>query len=145
MSTPLLTSALASIEAALMRARYDSKGADTLLTQDLTDALSCILQAIQTVQGAREDAHRTAGRVPICTELYDILTPDECTTEELIARHPKLAKAYTRLMRLDANGACCTATDIQDATLHGRLSDSDAERFTNEINEACDAMEREEA
>lgn len=77
MSTPILTNALASIDAALMRARHDSKGSETLLTQDLNDALGFILEAIEAIQGAREDAHRMAGRVTLDTELLDMLAPKE--------------------------------------------------------------------
>lgn len=77
MSTPILTSALASIDAALMRAKHDSNGTETLLTQDLRDALGFILEAIEAVQGAREDAHRMAGRVALDTELLDMLAPKE--------------------------------------------------------------------
>lgn len=50
MSTPILTSALASIDAALMRAKHDSNGVETLLTQDLTDALGFILEAIEAIE-----------------------------------------------------------------------------------------------
>ena len=50
MSTPILTNALASVDAALMRAKHDSKGAETLLTQDLTDALGFILEAIEALE-----------------------------------------------------------------------------------------------
>jgi hypothetical protein len=77
MSTPILTNALASVDAALMRAKHESNGAETLLTQDLTDALRFILEAIETVQGAREDAHRMAGRVSLDAELLDMLAPEE--------------------------------------------------------------------
>ena len=77
MSTPILTNALASIDSALMRAKHESNGVETLLTQDLTDALSFIFEAIDAVQGAREDAHRMAGRVTIDTELLDMLAPKE--------------------------------------------------------------------
>lgn len=141
MSTPILTNALASIEAALMRAKYESKGVDTLLTQDINDALGFILEAIEQVQGAREDAYRMAGRVPVCTDLYDMLAPDQCTAEQLIERHPQLAKAYGRLMRLDANGACCVATDILEAVEDGCF---DADRLASELHADCDRMERGE-
>ena len=50
MSTPILTSALASIDAALMRAKHDSNGTETLLTQDLRDALGFILEAIEALE-----------------------------------------------------------------------------------------------
>ena len=141
MSTPILTNALASIEAALMRAKYESKGTETLLTQDLNDALGFILEAIEQVQGAREDAYRMAGRVPVYTELCDILAPDECTFEQLIARHPKLEAAYGRFSALDANGACCVATDILEAVEDGYF---DADRLANELTADCDRMERGE-
>ena len=77
MSAPILTNALASIDSALMRARHESNGVETLLTQDLSDALAFVLQAIDAVQGAREDAHRMAGRVALDTELLDMLAPEE--------------------------------------------------------------------
>ena len=74
---PILSLALASIEAALMRAKYDSKGAETLLTQDLQDAFCAVQEAIEQIQGAREDAARMAGRVTLDTELLDMLAPKE--------------------------------------------------------------------
>jgi hypothetical protein len=50
MSAPILTNALASIDAALMRAKHDSNGIETLLTQDLRDALGFILEAIEALE-----------------------------------------------------------------------------------------------
>ena len=141
MNTPILTSALASVDVALMRAKHASKGMDTLLTQELEDALGFILEAIKQVQGAREDAFRMAGRVQVCTELYDILAPDECTFDQLIARHPRLEAAYSRFSRLDANGACCVATDILEAAADGCL---DADKLADELLADCERMERGE-
>jgi hypothetical protein len=142
--TPILTSALASIDAAMMRAKHDSKGAETLLTQDLSDAMAFIIQAIEQIQGAREDAARMAGRVTLDTELLDMLAPDELTFPQFLALHPALERAFYRLELLDANGASATASDIQDAVVYGHLSAPGAARFTDEINAACDMLERGE-
>jgi len=141
MSTPLLEQIRQKLTAVVFWAEEDAFKAQHLAAE----ALNLTCEAIEAIQGAREDGHRMAGRVTLDTELLDMLAPNECTAEQLIDRHPKLARAYARLMRLDANGACCTATDIQDAVVYGHLSAPDAARFAQEIEAACDAMEREEA
>ena len=71
--TPLLLQASQSLSEALMRARFESNGADTLLTQDIEDALHAIEAAIDAVNGAKEDAHRMEGRVNVDTELLEEL------------------------------------------------------------------------
>lgn len=75
MSTPILTKALAFLE----EARYYAKFLETdgLCELAITDAYSEIQGAIEQIQGAREDAHRMAGRVTLDTELLDILVPKE--------------------------------------------------------------------
>ena len=65
------------------------------------------------------------------------------TTETLLSFHPALQKAFYRLERWDSNGASATASDIQDWLVSGELAASDAARFTDEINAACDALEKE--
>lgn len=141
MRTPILS----ELKDRILSIRFYTQNGDSEYVLDLiSEALDLIDQATEQVQGAREDAFRMAGRVQVCTELYDLLAPNELTFEQLIALHPNLEAAYGRLMRLDANGACCTATDIQDAVVYGHLSEPDAERFAEEINIACDAMERGE-
>ena len=147
MTAPILTNALASIDAALMRAKHESNGVETLLTQDLTDALRFILEAIEAVQGAREDAHRMAGRVALDTDLLDMLAPEgdkePPTAEEIMQGHTPLRDAYNRLWMLDKNGACCVATDIVDAWHEGG-HDATYRRIAAEIHEACDRMLAEE-
>ena len=71
--TPLLLQASQSLIEALMRARFESNGADTLLTQDIEDALHAIEAAIEAVNGAKEDAHRMEGRANVETELLEEL------------------------------------------------------------------------
>jgi hypothetical protein len=140
MKTPILELIRQQLTAVVFWAEQDAIKAQDLASQ----ALDLTCQAIEAVQGDLEDARRVSGRVPVCTELHSLLAPNELTFEQLIALHPKLEAAYGRLMRLDANGACCTATDIQDAVVYGHLSEPDAERFAHEIEAACDAMERGE-
>ena len=65
------------------------------------------------------------------------------TTEKLLALHPALQRAFYRLEMLDSNGASATASDIQDAVVYGHLSEPDADRFANELNAACDSLEKE--
>ena len=142
MSTPILTSALVSIDSALMRAGHESKGAEILLTQDLTDALGFVLEAIEAIQGAREDAHRMAGRVALDTELLDMLAPNEEPPrfEEILDLCPALRTAYYRFAKLDANGACCVFNDVTEAYEDG-VFDSMCDKLANELNAACDALE----
>jgi hypothetical protein len=64
-------------------------------------------------------------------------------TDKLLSLHPALEKAFYRLERLDSNGASATASDIQDWADFGELAASDAARFADEINAACDALEKE--
>jgi hypothetical protein len=59
-----------------------------------------------------------------------------------LALHPTLERAFYRLELLDANGASATASDIQDAVVYGHLAAPDAARFADEINAACDMLER---
>jgi hypothetical protein len=144
---PILSLALTSIDAAMMRAKHDSKGVETLLTQDLSDAMAFILDAIAQIQGAREDAARMAGRVTLDTELLDLLAPEAeiepPTAEEIMQGHTPLRDAYNRLWLLDKNGACCVATDIVDAWHDGGY-DETYRRIAKEIHEACDRMLAEE-
>lgn len=138
MSTPILS----EIKDRLLSIRFYTQHGDSEYVLDLiSEALDLTDHAIEAVQGALEDIHRVSGRVPVCTELHSLLAPNECTAEELIGRHPKLAKAYARLMRLDANGACCVASDILDAAADGCL---DADRLADELLADCERMEREE-
>jgi hypothetical protein len=44
---------------------------------------------------------------------------------------------------MDANGAAATETDIRDWVQFGMLPPDVAARFADEINEACDALERD--
>jgi hypothetical protein len=69
---------------------------------------------------------------------------DEPTFPQLLALHPALEKAFYRLELMDANGASANASDIQDAVVYGCLSAPDAARFADEINAACDRLERGE-
>lgn len=43
----------------------------------IRDALANVYESIHQIQGAREDAHRMAGRVTLDTELLDMLAPKE--------------------------------------------------------------------
>ena len=72
------------------------------------------------------------------------MNPDELTFPQLLALYPPLEKAFYRLELLDANGASATASDIQDAVIYGYLARPDAARFADEINAACDMLERGE-
>ena len=72
------------------------------------------------------------------------LAPNELTFAQLLALHPALETAFYRLEMLDSNGASATASDIQDWLVSGELDASDAARFTDEINSACDSLERED-
>lgn len=72
------------------------------------------------------------------------MNPDELTFPQLLALHPALERAFYRLELMDANGASATASDIQDAIVFGYLSAPDATRFADEINAACDKLERGE-
>lgn len=64
-------------------------------------------------------------------------------TEKLLSLHPALQKAFHRLEMLDSNGASATASDIQDWADSGELAAYVAARFADEINAACDSLERE--
>lgn len=44
---------------------------------NIEDALEAVQEAIRQIQGAREDAHRMAGRVSLDTDLLDMLAPEE--------------------------------------------------------------------
>jgi hypothetical protein len=135
---PILETVRIKLEAAVFWAEQDA-----IKTQDLADeALALVDEAIAQIQGAREDAARMAERIKMDTEILDLLAPDELTFPQLIALHPALEKAFYRLELLDANGASATASDIQDAVVYGHLSAPDAARFADEINAACDMLER---
>jgi len=127
-----------------MKAPLLTRALDALRVGALKDAESALMEAIEQVQGAKEDAARMQGRVPVDTELLDLLAPDELTFPQLLALHPALAKAFYRLERLDGNGASATATDIQDAVVFGYLAAPDAARFAAEIEATCDSLERGE-
>ena len=45
----------------------------------IREALANVYESIKQVQGAREDAARVAGRVPVCTELFDMLALEEAS------------------------------------------------------------------
>jgi hypothetical protein len=137
---PLLEEVRIKLEAAVFWAEQDA-----IKTQDLADeALALVNEAIAQIQGAREDAARMAGLVKLDTEILDLLAPDELTFPQLLALHPALEKAFYRLELMDANGASATASDIQDAIVYGCLSAADAAGFTDDINAACDMLERGE-
>lgn len=113
----------------------------------IRDALANVYESIHQIQGAREDAHRMAGRVALDTELFDMLAPESDTepptAEEIMQGHTPLRDAYGRLCLLDKNGACCVATDIVDAWHEGG-HDATYRRIAAEIHEACDRMIAEE-
>lgn len=71
--TPLLLRANQSLMEALIRAKFESNGVETFLTQDIEDALHAIEAAIEAVNGAKEDAHRMEGRANVDTELLEEL------------------------------------------------------------------------
>ena len=60
----------------------------------------------------------------------------------VLSVHPALQSAFYRLERMDANGAAATETDIRDWVQFGMLTPDAAERFANEINAACDSLEK---
>jgi histone H3/H4 len=71
--TPLLEELRITLEACIFWAEQDAEK-----TQDLaSEALELVEEAIQQIQGAREDAARMQGRVTIDTELLDMLAPKE--------------------------------------------------------------------
>lgn len=134
---PILELARISLESAL----FHLEDKESASAQEIECALENINEAIAQIQGAREDAHRMAGRVALDTELTDLLAPNELTFPQLLALHPALERAFYRLEKLDSNGASATASDIQDAIIYGHLSEPDAARFADEINAACDTLE----
>jgi hypothetical protein len=73
MRDPILELARISLESAL----FHCEDKESATGQEIECALENIKEAISQIQGAREDAHRMAGRVPVCTELYDMLAPEE--------------------------------------------------------------------
>ncbi len=129
------------LEAAMF---HMSEGNKENVEELVSDAIENVYEAIHQIQGAREDASRMSGRVKLDTELLDLLAPDELTFPQLLSLHPALERAFYRLELLDANGASATASDIQDTVVYGHLSAPDAARFADEINAACDRMERGE-
>jgi hypothetical protein len=68
MRTPLLTETKVALEAALFYIR-DNEGVVDLMEE----ALRLLEAAIETVNGAKEDAHRMEGHVNIDTDLMDEL------------------------------------------------------------------------
>ena len=71
--TPLLEEIRIKLEACIFWAEEDP-----IASQELAqDALETLEEAIKCIQGAREDAHRMAGRVSLDTELLDMLAPKE--------------------------------------------------------------------
>lgn len=72
--TPLLEEIRIMLEAAIFHIEENS-------TEDahelIRDALANVYESIHQIQGAREDAHRMAGRVTLDTDLLDMLAPKE--------------------------------------------------------------------
>lgn len=72
--TPLLEEVRIMLEAAIFHIEENS-------TEDahelIRDALANVYESIRQIQGAREDAHRMAGRVTLNTDLLDMLAPKE--------------------------------------------------------------------
>lgn len=64
------------------------------------------------------------------------------TLQKIFTDHTRLAIAFSRFGRLDANGACCVASDILEAAADGCL---DADKLANELLADCEQMERGEA
>jgi hypothetical protein len=73
MREPILELARISLESAL----FHLEDNESPSAQEIECALENIKEAIAQIQGAREDAHRMAGRVALDTELLDILAPEE--------------------------------------------------------------------
>ena len=73
MREPILELARISLESAL----FHLEDKDCPSAQEIECALENIKEAIAQIQGAREDAHRMAGRVALDTELLDMLAPEE--------------------------------------------------------------------
>jgi hypothetical protein len=57
-TTPLLLKAQQALTEAIMRARFEFKGVETLLTQDIEDAFIAITEALEQVQGYQEECRR---------------------------------------------------------------------------------------
>jgi hypothetical protein len=72
--TPLLEEIRIMLEAATF---HLSEGNLLDVEELLGDAIGDVYEAIAQIQGAREDAHRMAGRVSLDTELLDMLAPEE--------------------------------------------------------------------
>jgi hypothetical protein len=77
-TTPLLLKAQQALTEALIRARFESKGVETLLTQDIEDAFIAITEAFEQVQGYQEECRRAKMLIPdlpynSATELCEIL------------------------------------------------------------------------
>ena len=77
-TTPLLLKAQQALNEALVRARFESAGVETLLTQDIEDALFATTEAIEQVQGYQEECWRAKMLIPnvpynSATELCEIL------------------------------------------------------------------------
>jgi len=68
MKTPLLIEAKVALEAALWHIRDNESVVDLI-----EDALQSLEAAIETVNGAKEDAHRMEGRANVETELLEEL------------------------------------------------------------------------
>jgi hypothetical protein len=137
--TPLLEEVRIMLEAAIFHIEENS-------TEDahelVRDALANVYESIHQIQGAREDAHRMAGRVALDTGLLDMLAPNEESPrfEEILDLCPALRTAYYRFAKLDANGACCVFNDVQEAYQDG-VFDSMCERLASELNAASDSLE----
>lgn len=134
MSTPLLTSALQSIRHAM-----DHAGDAAWCSMHLEDAYAAIADAIEQVNGAREDAARMSGRVRMDTELLNILTPKP-TLKETLHAYPRLLEALLRFASIDANGATLWENDIEEAL---DCASFDPEQYTRELIAASDRLERE--
>ena len=63
------------------------------------------------------------------------------TLQQILTDHTRLAIAFGRFGRLDANGACCVATDILEAAADGCF---DADKLADELLADCERMERGE-
>lgn len=61
--------------------------------------------------------------------------------QKILGDHARLAIAFDRFGRLDANGACCVASDILEAAVDGCL---DADKLADELEATCDEIEGRE-
>lgn len=63
------------------------------------------------------------------------------TLQKILGDHARLEASYDRLARLDANGACCVASDILEAAADGCLN---ADTLADELEATCDEIEGRE-